>query len=225
MRLSFNLNDLPRTGGGSSIEPLDAGAYPARIVGMIKVGQHVAIYKGEEKPARHVMYVMYEFLDEFLKNDEGEDDLAKPRWLNENFNLFPLDTPRAKCGERYTGLDPNNEFGGDFSKLVGLPVIVTVVKDPGKDGKVYNNIDAVSVMRPKEAAKAPPLVNPTVLFDFDDPDAEAWEKMPKWLQEKAQKAVDYPGSALEAMVKGAPVRGTTAAPKGDVVKDADEENW
>jgi hypothetical protein len=52
-------------------------------------------------------------------------------------------------------------------------------------------------MRPKEAAKAPDLVNEPRIFDFYNPNMEVFNNLPEWLQTKMKEAIDFPGSALE----------------------------
>ena len=218
--MSFNANDLPRGGNGKQTEPLDAGSYPARVVGVAIVGEHIQIYKGEEKPPKKLMYMFYELLDEFLKDEEGNELLDKPRWLNENFPFHRLEAEKAKSTARYLSLDPAKKYGGNFSKLLELPCMLTVVQDPGKDGRVYNNVDGVSSMRPKEADKAPELVNPSFLFDFDAPTKEAWDRLPPWVQEKAKQAIDFPGSRLDALINEGAVAGPVEAPVAN-----DEKDW
>ncbi len=109
--------------------------------------------------------------------------------------------------------------------------MVTVVVDEGKGknaGKKYENVAAVTAMRPKEAAKAPALLNPSKLFDFYNPDMEVFNKLPQWLQDKMKNAVDFGGSALEEAL-GEPVAKKTTANKkvtelAEYLKD-DEVEW
>lgn len=56
-------------------------------------------------------------------------------------------------------------------------------------------------MRPKEAAKAPELVNPVKVFDIDEPDMEIFWSLPEWLQNKIKENLEYGGSVLEKLVE------------------------
>ena len=69
-------------------------------------------------------------------------------------------------------------------------------------GRIFNNVAAVSPMRAKEADIAPDLVNPSVVFDFDEPDLKSFERLPSWIQEKVKVGVNFPGSKLDALLGG-----------------------
>lgn len=199
----LNAKDIPsnNTGGGNRPDPLDAGTYPARLVQIITMGiQKQRPYKGDEKPPVLELMLTYEFLDEFLKDEDGNDIEDKPRWLSETIPFHNLNAELAKSSKRYYALDANVEHDGDWSKLIAAPCMVTVVQAEGKGknaGKVYENIASVSSMRPKEAAKAPDLVNPPKVFDFYSPDMDVYNTLPQWIQDKMKDAVDFDGSALE----------------------------
>lgn len=190
----------------SNIEPMEAGTYPARIVIIADLGlQEQRAFKGEPKEPAYEILVTYEMLDEFLKNEDGEDDTSKPRWVSENFPLYHLKSEKAKSTKRYITLDPEMKFGGDWTKLIEAPALVTVVNNPGKGehaGNVYTNVDSVAAMRPKDALRAPKLVNAPVLFDFDNPSVEAFKALPEWVQKKIAGALNFPGSKLEQMLGG-----------------------
>src|SRR5690606_37508634 len=129
-------------------------------------------------------------------------------WVTEEMAFHSLKADRAKSTARYFALDPDSKVGGDWGQLIGTPCMVTLTKSkskkPGSTDE-YNNISAVSSMRPREAAKAPELVNPAVVFDFYHPDMELFEKFPDWIKEKMKEALDYEGSPLEeALSKSKP---------------------
>ena len=205
----MNAKKLPMSGGSDKKrpEPLDAGSYPARLVQIVGLGvQPSRPYKGEEKPPRLTVRLTYEMLDEFMKDEEGNDLEDKPRWLSEELPFMSLKADLAKSTKRYFALDPEDTADGDWSKLVGAPCVVTIVQEadkrPGVD-RIYEKVANVSSMRPKEAAKAPELKNPPLVWDFYDPDVEVFKSFPDWIQEKIKGAVDYPGSALEKALGGA----------------------
>lgn len=181
-------------------DPLEPGTYPARVVQIISLGlQPQRAFKGEEKDPKYMLYVTYELLDEFMKGEEGEDIEDKPRWLSEDFALHSLEADLATSTKRYLSLDPQMEHDGDWSKLAGTPCMVTITKSVSKKDKdkIYNNVSSVSIMRAKEAAKAPDLVNPPKVFDIDEPDVEIFLSFPEWLQKRIKENLEYEGSALE----------------------------
>ena len=215
---SSNSSDIPTQ------EVLEPGAYPARIVRIVDLGvQKRKPYKGKEKaPAPHIL-LTYEILDEFCLDEEGEELKDKPRWVTERFPLFGLGADGATSTKRYKAIDPKEEFGGDFSKLLGKPLLLTVVNNPGSGdnkGKVYNNVGGVSLMRKKDEEGAAPLVNDSVLFDLDDPDKEVWDKLEDWLKDLIKGRIkDDDSSGDEAEEEST---------KEDPTKDPDEgdgDDW
>ena len=201
------------TAGGNSNRPpaLESGSYPGRLVLVVDLGlQKQRPYQGEEKsPAREIM-LTYEFADEFMRDEEGEDILDKPRWLSESFPLYNLDSERAKSTLRYKALDPKLEHGGDFLKVIGTPVNITVMQNPNKKNpeRPWENVGGLTPMRAKDAARAPALVNVPVAFDLEEPDLDSFMALPKWIQKRILENLEFRGSSLERMLeegnKGAP---------------------
>ena len=224
----FNAKEVPMGDNNNDRpEPMEPGTYGARLVQILILGvQPQREFKGEAKPPKLEIMLTYEFNDEFMKDEDGEDILDKPRWLSETMPFNNLAAELAKSTKRYYAFDAKGEYDGDWSQLIGAPCMVTVVVDEGKGknaGKKYENVAAVTAMRPKEAAKAPALVNPSKLFDFYNPDMEVFNKLPQWLQDKMKSAVDFGGSALEAAL-GEPVVKKDPAVKKTKNEDLDGDD-
>lgn len=201
------LNASKIVGGGNTErveqDNLAAGVYKARIVQIIDYGiQPQRAYQGQSKPPAQTIGVTYELLDEFMKDEDGNDIEDKPRWISEDFPLHSLKADMAKSTKRYLALDPTQEHGGNWPDLIGMPCMVTVVNNPGKEGKVYDNVGNVSAMRPRDAAAAPELVNDPKVFDLDAPDMEVFNKMPKWIQDKIKGNLQFKSSPLEKALGG-----------------------
>lgn len=217
-------------------DPLDAGSYPARLVQVVLLGvQKERPYKGEERAPRLQARLTYEMLDEFMKDEEGNDIEDKPRWLSEQLPFLSLKADLAKSTKRYYALDPESKADGDWAELIGTPCMVTVVQEvdkrPGVD-RIYEKIASVSSMRPKEASKAPDLKNPGFVFDFYEPTKEGWDNLPEWIQDIMKSAVDFEGSPLEAMLGGSGKKvaqkakaSVAASQEVDEGTDTDDENW
>ena len=196
--MSLNSANIPSS-GGMDIEPMQPGTYPARVVGMVDLGlQAQRPYQGQDKPPVNKIAITYEFVDEFLKDEDGNDIEDKPRWLSEDLPLYSVSQEKANSTKRYVALDPKGVHKGDFSKLVDTPCLVTVVHNENKKvpGKVYENIGGITPMREKDAEKCAPLVNGVLVFDMDTPDLEMWARIPKWVQKKIQEGLEYEGGAL-----------------------------
>ncbi len=231
--MSLNANKVKPPASDKPRAPnMEPGTYPARLVQIISLGiQKERPYKGEEKPPRLHIYTTYEFLDEFMKDEDGKDIPEKPRWLSEEIPFMSLKADKAKSTLRYLALDPEQQYDGDWSQLAGTPAMVTVINEEDKRPDVdrtYDKIAAVSTMRPKEAAKAPALVNEPKVFDFDEPDLEVFNALPDWLQDKIKDAVNYDGSKLQKLLKGKPApKQEKAIVVDEPVEDVtdDEGNW
>lgn len=189
-----------------NIEP---GTYPGRLVQIIDLGlQAQRPYKGQDKPPANEIMLTYELVDEFMIDKEGNVVEDKPRWISETLPFYGLYADKAKSTQRYNALDPNGDAKGDFSKLIDTPVNVTVVNNPGNNGKVYDNVATLSSMRARDSAACPPLVNAPKVFDLDNPDLEVFNSLPEWIRNKIKENLNYEGSVLQKAVEGdkAPVK-------------------
>jgi hypothetical protein len=199
------LNANKPNDGGKKFAPqanIAAGVYPGRLVQLIDLGlQAQKPYKGEDKkPVQELMWT-YELVDEFMKDEDGNEILDKPRWISETLPFYGLFADKAKSTQRYHAFDPKEEEGGDWVKFIAAPCNVAVVNNPSGD-KVYDNIGAISAMRPRDAAACPPLVNPTKVFDLDAPDMAVFNSLPKWIQDKIKGNLNFQGSPLQAALGG-----------------------
>lgn len=208
-------------GNGPKAEPLAPDNYMARVAMVVDLGvQKQRPYQGKEKQPAQELLVTYELVTEFMKDENGNDDEERPRWITERFPLFNLKADRAKSTKRYLSLDPKQEYGGDFSALAGAPCLVTVVNNE-RDGRTYNNVGAVG--SPLKGIPVPEAVNPPIVFDFDDPDPQAWENMPDWVNGIIQEALNYPGSKVQAMVEGAAQ--PEASAQSEPANQADDDDF
>lgn len=209
--MGLNAKKVAHTGGnkGPAQEAIEPGTYPVRVAQVIDLGlQPQRPYQGQEKPPAYEIMITYEFLDEFCVDENGNEDEDKPRWLSETLPLRSLQAEKAKSTQRYYALDPNEDLEGDFTQLVGVAANASIVQNAGKGknaGKTYNNVQALSAMRSKDAAKAPELKNEGKVLDLDAPDITIFQSLPDWLQDKIKDNLEYEGSALQKALDGAPV--------------------
>lgn len=190
-------------------EDLD-GVYPARLVQVIDLGlQPQRAFKGEDKKPAHEVYYTFELVDTFMLDKDGKEIEDKPRWVSASFPLHPLVADRAKSTKLANALDPDNELNGDFGRMLGFPLNLTL-STQHKGDKTYTNILGFAAMRARDAAKTPELVNPTKVFDLDAPDVEVFGSLPQWLQDKIKGNLNFQHSKLQKALGDAP-----EAPKGD----------
>lgn len=204
--MALNASQVKSEGKGSKFksEILEAGVYPTRLVQIIDFGlQPQRPYQGQDKPPAHEIMLTYEFVDEFLKDEDGKELEDKPRWYSETIPLHNLAADKAKSTQRYNALDPQGAHGGDFVKCLSTPVNVTIVHNK-KAEKTYVNIANIAAMRPRDADKCPPLVNEAKFFDLDAPDLNTFGSLPEWVQEKIKSNLQFKGSKLEKLLGAAP---------------------
>lgn len=203
--MGLKANNQP-VGGNRVAQPnIEPGSYPARVVSVVDLGvQPQRPYKGQVKPPAQMIRVTYELTDVFMLDEDGNEIEDKPRWISEDFKLLGLGADLAVSTKRYNTIDPKNEHDGDWSKVLTNGVMVAIVNNPGKDGKVYDNISGTSVMRQRDLDKLAELKNEPFFFDLTEPSIDIWKKLPQWLQDKIKENINYEGSLLQEMVDGAP---------------------
>lgn len=216
--MTFNAKKAGNADAGDRIEQpiIEAGMYPARLVQLIDLGvQAQRAFQGQPKAPMQEIMLTYELVDVFMLDADGNEQENKPRWVSETLPFHNLKADKAKSTQRYNAFDPKGDWDGDFSKAVGAPINVVLVNNVVGD-KTYTNVAGVATMRARDAAACPEPQNPVKMFSLDEPDMEVFGKLPKWVQEKIQKNLNYGGSALERALKG----GGTAKPKPAAQKPA-----
>lgn len=205
---------------------VEPGMYPARIVQIIDIGlQAQRSYEGQAKPPANEIMISYEFADVFMVDKDGNEVEDKPRWISEAIPLYSIQQEKAKSTQRYNAADPDGVYGGDFSKLAGAPVNISVVHKK-KGDKTYVNIGAVAPMRKRDADKIPDLANDPKVFDLDAPDMEIFGSLPQWVQDKIKSNLNFNGSKLQELLGGKPVE--EPAPKEEPVvneEEGDDTPW
>lgn len=202
-------------------EALEPDVYRARVVQILDLGlQPQRAYQGKDKAPANEIMLTYELVDEFMKDENGEDIEDKPRWISETLPFYGLFADKAKSTMRYNAFDPSGVYDGDFSKCIDTAVNVTVVNNAVGD-KVYNNVGNVASMSAKKAANMPELVNPSKVFDLDAPDMEIYNALPEWLRDKIKGNLNFQGSALQAALGGKPAAKPAAKAKPKVEDDED----
>ena len=207
--MGLNAKNKQGNGNKNFVEQpqIEADVYPSYVVQLIDLGlQPQKAYQGKDKPPAQEIMITYELSDCFMVDENGDELEDKPRWVSETLPLYGLFADKAKSTKRYYALDPNEDFEGDFSKLVGMACNVTIVNNEGKDGKgnarVYSNVGNVAAISAKKAAQMNEIKNATKVFDLEDPDMEVFNSLPEWLQEKIKGNLNFNGSPLQKALEG-----------------------
>lgn len=189
---------------------IDDGTYAARVVQIIDLGMQVQTdYKtGEPKTyddgntvIKPEVYINFEFPTERITI--GDED--KPRWTGKQYVLSAHEKAALTSLMAAVAGGSNN-----VADALGKPCSVTVGSTSGGNAKIVNVAPLMKGMA------VPELENPATVFDFDEPDMEAWEKIPNWMKEKIKEATNYNGSKLSKLVKdGEPNNATQSAQDDD----------
>ena len=218
-----------RTAAGTNRRPptLEVGGYPTRVVLVVDLGiqtqrPYLGGGKPEPKPPTREISLTYEFIDEFLLDDDGNELIDKPRWLTESFPLYNLEADKAKSTKRYMALDPKLKHDGDFMQMIDTPCTVTIVHSPNKKtpDKPWENVGGVTAMRAKDVQLVGELVNKPVAFDLEEPNLESYLALPKWIQKRICENLEFEGSLLKRMLE----EGEKGVPQAAVAGGVDEPN-
>jgi len=131
------------------------------------------------------------------------DGVSKPRWIGKEYTLSNSQNAALPKVLAAAGVD-------DLPSMLTKPVTVSIGVTSGGNDKI------TAISPPMDGVEVPPLENPATVFDFDEPDMEAWEKIPNWIKEKIKNATNYPGSKLSKLVEGA---------EGEAQKKQEAENF
>lgn len=208
--MSLNAKKV-ETGGGKKAALIEIGTYPVRLAQVIDLGvQTRKPFKGEDKDPIQMLWVTYELTSEFMKDDEGNDDLERPRWISESFPFFNLSADRAKSTARYLALDPSMTCEGNWDQLLGAAGALTVVHNQAGD-RTFANVGSVSPIM--KGMVVEDLKNPSVVFSLEDPDIEIFNALPDFLQERIKDNINYEGSLLDNRLNGS--SSTAEPPEGN----------
>ena len=194
----------------SSVPPLAADTYPAVCVGVIDLGE-----QHSEKFKNYQNKVM--FLFEIIGETVDVDGEAKPRWLSKEYTLSLSEKSNlAKTITAWTGreiTDDENENGFDVSTLLGRKALVVVTCKENDNG-TFNDITVIT--SPPKMIQIPDAQSEQLMFEVESWNAEVFEKLPEWIQNKIKKSTEY-------QTKYAPAE-KVAFKDGDKVGETDEKS-
>lgn len=215
--MSLNMNKTAPSAKQRKL--LTDGQHMARIVEVIDLGlQKQMPWKGEEKPPAYMMYITFEFPNERI-DVQGE---SKPMWKSKDLKLSSHEM--SICFKWYNKLDPKNEFGGDWSKLIGKECAVLIIHEEGKGKNTGKTFDKIADVMPLMAGMTvPELENDPKLFDLGSPNLDVFNSLPSWLQDKVKGNLEYENSKLYRLLNQEPVPYTARA-EGDAPQEQDADD-
>lgn len=209
--MATNINNMTGAGGRVDYGDPTLGGHYARFVGFAYIGVHERnAYQGEDKDPCGKVILTFELLDDFITVEDGK---VLPRWISKIENAFS--SANANTTKIYNTLDPSNQYGGDFGELARLTVPCIVTIDPKRD-KTTNQvlpgtrIGAIGSAPP--GVESPAAQNPSIVFDFDEPDTKSYATLKKWMRKMVHEAQNFAGSACQRISQTVEAAETSAQP-------------
>ena len=193
---------VENTAPAGDFKAVPAGLHLARCYRIIDLGTQRSEYEGVEKHQRKIM-LGWELHG---KDDEGNElvtDRGDPLAIFKNYTLSWNDKANLRIDLQNWRNKPFTEAEMrrfDIQTILGAWCMLTVIQRPGKTGKLYANVKAVSpVPSVIKSAGLPPAVNVNQVFRLADPDLELYETF---------------GKGLKAMIEASPEWQAFQAKKG-----------
>lgn len=176
--------------GGSTIQPIEAGSYPARCYSMIHIGTIDENFQGEIKTMNKVR-ITFELPTELkvFKEENGE----QPHVISKEFTLSLHENATLRSFlKNWRGQDFTDEEAKSFDieRLIGAPCMLNITHKKSKDGtKTYAEIGSVSKL-PK-GLECPAQINPSYVWTYENFDQEKFNKIPEFLRQKMVTSFEY----------------------------------
>lgn len=176
--------------GGTTIQPIEAGSYPARCYSMIHIGTIDENFQGEIKTMNKVR-ITFELPTELkvFKEENGE----QPHVISKEFTLSLHEKATLRSFlKNWRGQDFTEEEAKSFDieKLIGAACMLNITHKKSKDGtKTYAEIGSVSKL-PK-GLECPAQINPSYVWTYDNFDQEKFNKIPEFLRQKMVTSFEY----------------------------------
>lgn len=242
--------------GGGGYTPPPAGRAFARIVEYVELGKHFGTFQGKKKPKPDSLArVVLELSGKKYPPHVAEDGTTTPQKLFLDLTISTNEKSRFyKLFRAINGMygDKYKHFAQMAADNVAFIVKITHRESgEGEKKRIFANVwDAGSWQifslrkldedgeETNEMYAVEPAVTPTVIFLFHKPRLIDWQKLfidgtrddgssRNWVQERILSAVDFEGSALQALLVELPIdeaamTGKAEKPKKKAAKPADD---
>ncbi|TPL94770.1 hypothetical protein [Mesorhizobium sp. B2-3-10] len=182
---------LLATRGGGDFQIAPQGQFAAICCQVLDLGHHFSEKYGKWS---HKIRIVWELHGENQIGDGvalTED--GKPMSLGAEYTLSLSDNSNLRPfleGWRGRPFTAEEEAGFDVSKLLGVPCMLTIQHAKSADGsKTYAN--PVSASPLLKSLQKPTQHNPSLLFELDPWNQQAFEALPDWLRERVKKSREY----------------------------------
>lgn len=172
-------------------ELIPAKLHEAYLFGIVDLGtQERKPYMGVPKePCRHIM-LFFEFVDERRSFKDGAD--PEPMIKSQKYAYFTDEkSSLAKLCKAWLSKSVQDVA---FGSLAGTPAQITIAHQKSDtDGKVYDNMTAISELSPKLVPLMTPQFNENMYFSItqDGFDSEKFGKLYPWVQKVIKESAEY----------------------------------
>ena len=145
---------------------LTAGGYPARLREIVDLGLQPGSRDFPEPQLK--MSLVFECLDEFMRDEEGKELLDEPRVFDYEIS-YNSDGYMSERSNIFKVMQALGGFAKPLQELLGTPCTISLIQKSTKAdaSKKYNKVTGVTAMREKDAEKAEPLKGETFFFSLD----------------------------------------------------------
>ncbi len=174
---------------GTQRELIPAGTYEARCYQMIHIGTVEEEIMGTKKSLNKVR-IGWELPNELkvFREENGEQPLVIGKTftlsLHEKANLRKmLESWRSK------GFTEEEAKAFDITKLLGVPCLLNIIHKVSKSGKTFEEISSISPLH--KSLTIPQQINPTTIWDYDNPNMELLESFPDFIKDDIKRSEEY----------------------------------
>lgn len=171
--------------GGADFEPVPAGAYRAVCTLVADIGLQDG---GNFGPKRKIVF-RFEIPDERVKYEKDGKEVDAPAIIYDTLTASMNKKANMRAmleGWRGKSFTDEQAEAFDTQYVLGAACFINVIHNR-KGDKVYANIQ--SIMPLPKGMEKPKAVAELIYFHIDEDDS-AYEKLPKWIQKKADEALE-----------------------------------
>lgn len=190
----------------SKFAPVPAGMHLARCYRIIDLGTQTTEWQGQQKKNYKIM-ILWEVHGEDEQGKPLLTDRGEPMSISKNYTMSLGDMSRLRADlKSWRGRDftPEELRGFQLKNVLGAWCMLNVVHAEGNDGKIYANVSNVNpVPAAMRKAGLPEGINPTTVFDLDNPDMALFDTFSNNLKAKIESSPEWKakGSAAEQYQK------------------------
>lgn len=165
------------------------GPHAVRCVRVLEIGQQSSPKYPDPKPKVVVAFTLPN-----ITIDIGGEE--KQRMISNPFGITISNDDRSTMSQYARALCPQG--GASMGDFLGRAAQAYIRHRPGKEGRVYEDIDSLAALLP--GVDVPEADLPLLWLKWNDPDPEVYSQIPAFTQNMIKQAANYHGSKMEEMV-------------------------